>query len=157
METLIIIIGVVLNILGVIGCIAPALPGPPLNYITLLLIHYSGYPFSNKFLFIWLGITILITALDYILPLMGAKFYGVSNKGIWGSFIGMVIGIIFFPPFGMILGLLIGAIIGELIAGKQDSEALRSGMVTFLLSMFMIIAKLAVSGIMMFYFVRQVW
>jgi uncharacterized protein YqgC (DUF456 family) len=100
-------------------------------------------------------LTIVITILDYVLPVWGAKRYKASNHGIWGSIIGMLIGMIFFPPWGMILGLLFGAVIGELIAGKKNSEAFKVGIVTFIASLIMIIAKLILSGIMTFYFMLE--
>ena len=95
----------------------------------------------------------MVTVLDYVLPLFGANVYTASGYGIWGSIIGMIVGTIFFPPFGMILGLLIGAVAGELIAGKEGSEAMKVGAVTFITSLLMIVVKLAVSGIMTYYFI----
>jgi uncharacterized protein YqgC (DUF456 family) len=145
-----------LSVAGLIGCIIPALPGPPLNYVAILLIHFTGLAeFSNRFLITYLLLNIAVVIFDYVLPVYGAKFYGASRKGIWGSIIGLVIGLFFFPPFGMILGVLIGAVIGELIAGKNESEALKAGFATFIASLIMIVAKLILSGLMTFYFVKE--
>lgn len=155
-EVVVIIIGVLLSVTGLIGCIIPALPGPPLNYVAILLIHFTGLAeFSNRFLIIYLLLNIAVVIFDYALPVYGAKFYGASKKGIWGSIIGLVIGLFFFPPFGVILGVLIGAVIGELIAGKNESEALKAGIATFVASLIMIVAKLILSGLMTFYFVKE--
>lgn len=155
-EVVVIIIGVLLSVAGLIGCIIPALPGPPLNYVAILLIHFTGLAeFSNRFLITYLLLNIAVVIFDYVLPVYGAKFYGASRKGIWGSIIGLVIGLFFFPPFGMILGVLIGAVIGELIAGKNESEALKAGFATFIASLIMIVAKLILSGLMTFYFVKE--
>lgn len=156
-EIIVIVIGSLFSILGIIGCIFPALPGPPLNYIALLLIHFTGiYEFTTTFLIVYLIINIVVQALDYVLPVYGAKRYGASKKGIWGSVIGIVLGFFFFPPFGVILGALIGAVAGELIAGKKESEAMRAGFATFIASLIMMVAKLALSVIMTFYFVKGV-
>lgn len=156
-EIIIIIVGSLFSILGIIGCIFPALPGPPLNYIALLLIHFTGInEFTTTFLIVYLIINIIVQALDYVLPVYGAKRYGASKKGIWGSVIGMILGFFFFPPFGVILGALIGAVAGELIAGKKESEAMRAGFATFIASLIMMVAKLALSVIMTFYFVKGV-
>lgn len=155
-EILVILIGAVLSLLGLLGCLLPALPGPPLNYVAILLIHFTGLAeFSTSFLVLYLLLNIAIIVLDYVLPVYGAKFYGASKKGIWGSILGLIIGTLFFPPFGMILGVLIGAIVGELIAGKSESEAMRAGLATFVASLVMIVAKLVLSGIMTFYFVKE--
>lgn len=156
-EIIVIVIGSLFSILGIIGCIFPALPGPPLNYIALLLIHFTGInEFTTTFLIVYLIINIIVQALDYVLPVYGAKRYGASKKGIWGSVIGMILGFFFFPPFGVILGALIGAVAGELIAGKKESEAMRAGFATFIASLIMMVAKLALSVIMTFYFVKGV-
>ncbi len=157
-EILIVIVGAVLSLLGIIGCVFPALPGPPLNYIALLVIHFAGiYEFSTRFLVIYLIINIVIQVLDYVLPVYGAKKYGASRKGIWGSVIGIILGFFFFPPFGVILGALIGAVAGELIAGKSESAALRAGMATFIASLIMLVAKLVLAVLMTFYFVKGVF
>ena len=156
LETGLIIVSFLIAIAGIIGCIIPAVPGPPLNFISLLILELAiEVAFSFEFFIIWGIITIVVTVLDYVLPLFGAKAYKASSYGIWGSIIGMILGTIFFPPFGMILGLLLGAVAGELIAGKEGSEALKVGSVTFITSLFMIVVKLAASGVMTYYFVAR--
>jgi len=155
-ETTLIILALLIAIVGLVGCIIPAIPGPPLNFISLLILELAiEDAFSMEFYITWGVITIAVTVLDYVLPILGAKVYKASGYGIWGSIIGMIVGTIFFPPFGMILGLLIGAIVGELIAGKKGSEAVRVGGVTFIASLLMIVVKLAVSGIMTYYFISR--
>ncbi len=155
-ETILIIFGLLIAVVGLIGCIIPAIPGPPLNFLSLVILELAiENAFPMDFYFLWGGITIVLTFLDYILPIMGAKVYKASSYGIWGSIIGMILGILFFPPFGMILGLFIGAVLGELIAGKKEWEALKIGTVTFAASMLMIFIKLALSGIMTFYFIKR--
>jgi len=103
-----IVIGFILNIIGIIGVILPALPGVVLNYSALILLYISkGQAGINIDLLIVFGLlTVLVSSLDYILPLLGAKKYGASRMGIYGSALGMIIGILFFPPFGIIFGLL---------------------------------------------------
>jgi uncharacterized protein YqgC (DUF456 family) len=155
-EVILIILGLLIAIVGIVGCIIPAVPGPPLNFISLLVLELAiEDAFSTEFYIIWAVITIVVTVLDYVLPLFGAKVYKASGYGIWGSIIGMIVGTIFFPPFGMILGLLIGAIAGELMAGKKGSQALKVGSVTFITSLLMILVKLAASGVMTYYFVAR--
>jgi uncharacterized protein len=155
-ETLLIIIGLIIAFVGLIGCVIPAIPGPPLNFLALVILELAiDDAFTSDFFILWGIITIVVTVLDYVLPIMGAKVYRASSFGIWGSIIGMIIGILFFPPFGMILGLFVGAVLGELIAGKEEWQALKVGTVTFVASMLMILAKLAVSGIMTFYFIKR--
>jgi len=155
-EVIVIIVGLLIAIVGLIGCVVPAIPGPPLNFLSLVILEIGiEDAFSSEFFITWGIITVVVTVLDYVLPVWGAKVYRSSKFGIWGSIIGMILGIIFFPPFGMILGLFAGAVLGELIAGKEHWEALKVGTVTFVASILMILVKLAVSGIMTYYFVER--
>ena len=126
LEIILISLGLIIAIVGLIGCIVPGLPGPPLNLLSLVLLEIAtGGTYSLNFYIIWGLITIATIVLDYVFPVFSAKKFKASNYGIWGSVIGMIIGIIFFPPFGMILGLLAGAILGELLSGKKGAEAMK--------------------------------
>ncbi|MCJ7657369.1 MAG: DUF456 domain-containing protein [Candidatus Atribacteria bacterium] len=154
MEFVLILIGIICIIIGIIGCIFPAIPGPPLGYAALILLQLAKEEpvFSKSFLVRFAILTVIVSLMDYFLPLLGAKLYGTSKYGIWGAIIGMITGIIFFPPFGMILGVFIGAILGELIAGKENSMALKAGMVTFIGSIIALFIRLSLSLVMAFYF-----
>lgn len=155
-ELVIVITGALLSLAGIIGCLLPFLPGPPLNYIAILLIHFTGIAeFSTQFLITFLLLNIAVIIFDYILPVYGAKNYGASRKGIWGSIIGLIVGGFVFPPFGIIIGALVGAVIGELIAGKSNSEALRTGFATFVASILMIAVKLILAASLTFYYVQS--
>ena len=149
-----VITGIILNIVGIIGVILPALPGVVLNYTALILLYISKGEdkFSLQILIVFGVITLLVTSLDYILPLLGAKKYGASRIGIWGAALGMIIGLFFFPPFGIIFGLLIGSFTGELIAGKNQSQAFKAGFATFLGSLTSIVIKLLLAIVMTVYF-----
>lgn len=154
MEFILILLGIICIIIGIIGCIFPAVPGPPLSYAALILLQFAKEEavFSKSFLVKFAIFTVIVSLVDYFLPLMGAKLYGATKYGIWGAIIGMIIGIIFFPPLGMILGVLIGAIVGELIAGKENSIALKAGIATFIGSVIAVFIKLSLSVVMAFYF-----
>ena len=156
LSIVLIILGIGLAVIGIIGCIVPGLPGPPLNYLSLILVQIINHDaFTTKFL-IWFGaVTVVVYLLDYILPILGAKLFNASKYGIWGSIIGMIIGIFFFPPYGLILGVLFGAIIGELLAGKNHSEALRVGFASFAASMLVMVIKLALSFTLTVYFFKS--
>ncbi len=151
---MLIIIGIILNIIGIIGVVLPALPGIVLNYIALILLYIvkGEAEFGLRILIVFGVLTVSVTLLDYILPLLGARKYGASRIGVWGAVVGMLVGIVFFPPFGIIFGLLIGAFIGEMLAGKEHSQALRAGFATFLGSLTSIVVKLALSIVMTIYF-----
>lgn len=156
LEIILISLGLIIAIIGLIGCIVPGIPGPPLNLVSLLLLEIAtGGSYSINFYFTWGLITVATIILDYIFPIISAKKFKASNYGIWGSIIGMIIGIVFFPPFGMITGLFLGAILGELIAGRKGADAMKVGLVTFFSSLLMIVFKFAASAMMTYYFVAE--
>lgn len=151
-----IVLGALLQVVGLVGCVMPWLAGPPFNFIGLILLSIAkGWqPFSPAFLVVMGGLTAVTMVLDYAMPLAGARRFGASKRGFWGAFIGMLVGAFVFPPFGLILGAFVGAVLGELSAGKNESSALRAGWGVFVGMMAAMALKLVVSGIMTFYFVR---
>lgn len=157
MDWIWISLGILLTIAGIAGCILPLIPGPPLSYIALLLLlAVDEQTFPPRFLIIWLLITVIVTMMDYYVPVWGTKKFGGSRKGIWGATIGLIVGIFFFPPFGMIAGPFLGAFFGELIEGKDTRAALRSGFGSFIGFVAGTVMKLTVSIIMAFFFFRAI-
>jgi len=151
---ILIITGIILNILGIIGIVVPALPGIILNYLALFLLYISrGEEVIGLSALIMFGLlTLLVALLDYILPLAGTKKLGASRTGIIFAVIGMITGMIFFPPLGIFFGLLIGAFVGELIAGKSQSQAFKAGFVTFLGILTSMVVKLMLAIVMTVYY-----
>jgi uncharacterized protein len=156
MTTVLITLSLLCLIIGLIGCIVPSIPGPPVSYCALLLLHAaSDVPlFSAATLITFFILTLSITVLEYAVPLMGARLYGASKYGMWGSIAGMLIGVIFFPPFGMIAGILLGAIIGELIGGYSSAKALRSGFFSFVATITVMVLKFSTSVLMTYVYIR---
>ncbi|MFV0592973.1 MAG: DUF456 domain-containing protein [Draconibacterium sp.] len=155
MDFLLIFFGALFMIAGIAGCVLPIIPGPPLSYIGLLLLHFtSRYQFSTRFLIIWAIITVVVYAIDYMIPIWGTKRFGGSKRGVWGSLIGLVIGLFFFPPLGIIIGPFAGAVIGELTAGHDHKLALKSGFGSFVGFLLGTLMKLIVSGLMTWHFVK---
>jgi len=159
LEGVTIVIGSILMLLGLAGSILPILPGPPLSFIGLFLLallkHFSP-PLTPTLVIILAIVTIIVTVMDYIIPLMGAKRYGASKWGVWGSVLGMAIGI-FWSPFAMVVGAFIGAVVVEWLIGKNKGEALRAGWGVVMGTLFATILRLGVSGMMTYYFVLALW
>lgn len=144
---------------GLIGCIFPIIPGPPLSFLSLIILSYAKNwePFSATFLIITAGLTLFVTASDYVIAAIGAKKHGASKMGIRGSILGMIVGILFFPPWGMFLGGIAGALAGELFAGKGGREALRAGWGVFLGNIMGIGLKMAFCGTMLFFYIKEMF
>ena len=160
METFIGILALVLGLVGIIGSVAPGLPGPPLSWLGMLVLYIwgggangAGEPMTMSFLLVWLAVVIVVSILDYFVPAYFTKVTGGSKYGGWGAIAGLFIGLIF-PPVGMILGSLIGAFAGELLfAGKDTATSLKSAFGAFLGFMFGTGIKLICAAVMLFYLV----
>lgn len=122
MDYILVIIGLLFMLVGVVGSLLPALPGLPLSWVGLLLLYLSPNIEPNYWVLgITLIITILISIADYVIPAQGTKRFGGSKYGIWGTNIGLVVGIFAPIPFGFIIGPFAGALIGELLYDKKDT------------------------------------
>ncbi|MDD3877107.1 MAG: DUF456 domain-containing protein [Bacteroidales bacterium] len=133
MDSIFIILGIFFLIIGIIGAIVPVIPGPPLSYLGMLLFHFSSkVSFSTEMLIFYAVLMIVVTVIDYVIPVYGTKKMGGSNYGVWGATIGLMIGLFFFPPLGLIIGPFVGAFIGEIIKGKSNKIALKSAFGSFL-------------------------
>lgn len=152
------ILGVILALLGVIGSLVPALPGPTLSFISLLILYFvKGSEVFPTSLLIIFGMTMFILVLlDYLAPIFGAKMFGATRKGVVGACIGGLLGIFLFPPFGVFVGSFLGAVMAELLGGKQIEKALRAGVGTFLGSIFVLISQTIFSIVVVIYFLLKV-
>ncbi len=146
-------------VVGVTGCFLPIIPGPPISFISLLLLEFTQKsPLDSDTLWTWGLITAAVTALDYIVPVYGTKKFGGTKRGVWGSTIGLVIGLFFFPPFGIIIGPFVGAFLGEMSTGKSTNKAaLRSAFGSFIGFLVGTLLKLIASGWMAWLFVKYVF
>ena len=157
MDIILIIIGFVFLVVGIIGCILPGIPGPPLAYVSLIFHEFtSAEPFDSNFMMYWAAIVVVVTLLDYFVPIWGTKQFGGTKYGMWGSIIGLIIGI-FTGPWGVVIGSFLGAYIGELIGGMRNEKALRAGLGAFLGFVAGTIMKFTVSLIIGFYFFVELW
>lgn len=158
LEIIIDILAIILALVGIAGCIIPALPGPPLTYASLLLLylfnnHDNGI--SGRFMIVWIAIVAAVSILDYVLQPYFTKITGGSKLAVRYSIAGMVAGMIFFPPFGIIAGSFIGALIAELVVNKKPLQnSLLAAFGAFLGFIFGTGLKLAASFTMLYYIIR---
>ncbi|MCO5233501.1 MAG: DUF456 domain-containing protein [Chitinophagales bacterium] len=163
MDALIITLGIILLIIGYVSCILPPLPGPPVAYLSLVLLHITisniKYP---TYILVALGIScILVTILDNFVAIWGTHKFGGTKAGVRGSVIGMLIGIFILTPFmgfmSVIVGPILGAIVGELISGQNLQVAFKSGMGSFIGFFLGLGMKLIVTTIIAFYFFKEIF
>ncbi|MEA3462941.1 MAG: DUF456 domain-containing protein [Bacteroidota bacterium] len=161
MDITLAVLGTALVLIGFIGSILPVIPGPPISWAGLLLLKWTGFvsdhgqAYENA-LWILLFFVILVTILDYVVPIMGTKKYGGSKRGVWGATIGVVVGL-FFGPLGIIIGPFLGAYIGEITTGKKEKDALRAAWGSFVGFLLGVGLKLMVCGAILFFFIRYLF
>jgi uncharacterized protein YqgC (DUF456 family) len=152
MDNFLIVFSGMLVLTGLFGCIFPKLPGTPLCYLGIILLHYSTITEFSTFFFIKWGIfVIIVQGLDYLIPTWGKRKFGGSTKGVWGSLIGMLVGL-YFGTSGIISGAIAGAFIGELFAGKESNDAIHKAFSSFVFFILGTISQLIVAGGLLFYY-----
>lgn len=157
MDVIWIILGALFILGGMVGSVAPLLPGPPLAYVGFLVVQLKNDPpFTLTFMLVWAGIVIMVSILEYLIPVYGTKKLGGSKYGILGCTIGLFAGV-WFGPWGIILGPFVGAFLGELIASNQSNQALKAAFGSFIGFLFSTLLKLVVCVVMAWYFVTALW
>lgn len=139
METLIIILAVTAGIIGIAGSILPGLPGTPFSWIGMLILYIwgsgtngAGEPMSTQTLIIWGLVVVIVSVVDYIVPMYFTKITGGSKYAERGALIGLVAGIIL-TPIGMIAGSFLGAFLAELLYAKKDpTSSLKAAIGSFI-------------------------
>jgi uncharacterized protein YqgC (DUF456 family) len=157
-SVLLVGLGVLLLLAGFAGCILPMLPGPPLAYVALFCVTIDrGWAVYTTLEIVLLGVLMaLVTVVDLLLPVLGAKKHGASRAGVWLSVAGLVVGTFLFPPFGFLLGAFAGALAGELLAGK-GARAMRPAWGVFVATLAGVGLKLACCAVLAWYFAVGVW
>lgn len=160
MSVVLIILAILAGIIGIAGSILPGLPGPPISWAGLLILHLwgngtdaAGNPMTTKFLLIWLVITIVVCIIDYVVPAYFTRITGGSRAAGRGAIIGLIVGM-FVPPVGIILGTLGGAFLAEfLVARKNGWESTKSAIGALMGFFFGTGIKLIASGLMMYHII----
>ena len=161
MDITLAILGIILVFIGFFGSFLPVIPGPPISWAGFLLLKWTGYIEENLegydlVLWVLLFFVVLVTILDYVVPIWGTKKYGGSKRGIWGATIGVIVGL-FFGPLGIIIGPFLGAYIGEITSGKKEREALKAAWGSFVGFMMGVGLKFMTCAAILFFFLRQLF
>jgi len=129
----------VIMLVGLAGCIVPAIPGLPIVWLGALFYAWQ----TNFQVFGWPLLALLFvimlvgTTASIWMGALGARKGGAS---LWSSALGLVLGVIglfVFSLIGMIVGSLLGVILGELIRHRdwrRVLEASRGYLVSWALS-----------------------
>jgi uncharacterized protein YqgC (DUF456 family) len=116
-------------LVGLVGCVVPALPGPPLILAAAVAhrLYFGAQGVGNWALAFLVGLTLFSLLLDYLATLYGAKKMGATWRGMLGAALGVIVGLFFGLP-GVIMGPFLGATALELTAGRQLRESAQAGL-----------------------------
>ena len=158
MEILWWFITIVLFALGVIGTVAPFLPGTAIIFAAAFIHRIVLGPEKSVG---WgtIGVLALLTVVSYVFDFLGAsfgaKYFGATKWGTFGAIIGALVGL-FFGIIGLFVGPVIGALAGEFMAGKRMIDAGRAGWGSLLGNIGGMIAKLVLALAMVMIFLANV-
>jgi uncharacterized protein YqgC (DUF456 family) len=144
-------------LLGLVGSILPALPGPPIVLIAAVVhrLIFGQHSASALVLIFLLILTLISLVLDHLAGAYGAKRFGATWRGIVGAFVGGIVGLFFSIP-GIIIGPFVGAMLFELMGGHKIDKASRAGLGATLGIFAGIIGKCIVCVVMMILFTVNV-
>jgi uncharacterized protein len=143
---------------GLIGTIAPVLPGTTI-ILAAAIIHRvilgAEKSISWKTIVALVLLTLLSYFFDFLGSYLGAKYFGATKWGAFGAILGALVGL-FFGIIGLFAGPVIGAVAGEFIGGKRMIDAGRAGWGSLLGNVGAMVAKLIIALAMISIFLINV-
>lgn len=118
-----------------------------------------------SFLAVMAFVAVVITVLDYVVPIWGTKKFGGTKAGVRGSTIGLIVSMFVLPvlgitigPFGLLgvlAGPFVGAYLGEMLGGTSTEAALKSAFGSFVGFLAGTLMKLAYGIVVAVYLVKD--
>lgn len=153
-PTLLWVLSIALILVGLAGIVLPALPGTFLVLGGILLGAWID-DFTRVGWLALAAITVLAVLawlMDYVSAMLGAKRAGASRQAVIGAAAGTVAGI-FLGLVGVLFMPLVGAAAGEYLARRNQQQAVRVGIATWLGLMAGMLAKFVLAFMMIGIFV----
>jgi hypothetical protein len=146
MELLWWVVTIVLFAVGLIGTIAPVLPGTTIILAAAVIHRIMLGPEKSvgwRSIIVLVLLTLATYAIDILGGYFGAKYFGATKWGTFGAILGALVGL-FFGILGLFVGPVIGAIAGEFVAGKRMIDAGRAGWGSLLGNLGAMVGKLVI-------------
>ena len=171
MDLALIIIWFIVIWLGIIGDFLPIIPGPIMSYLALVLLQIADKAFSTEFMIIMAIVCVIITTVDYIVPVIWTKKMWWTKRWTRWSTIWLIIWIIVLPilwitiwQFGLIWlfgGPFVWAYLWEKLYQKHkkqkvnDKKALKAAFGSFLWFVSGVLLKLIYTIVVAIYFIPK--
>jgi len=139
---------------GLAGTVLPVLPGTALVLGGIVLGAWIDdfTRVGTGTLSVIALLAVLAWLLDYVAGMLGAKKAGASRQALVGAAIGTVVGL-FMGLVGVLFMPLVGAAIGEYLARKDQAQALKVGVATWVGIMVGLVSKVVIAFVMIGIFV----
>ena len=143
-----------LIVIGLLGTVLPALPGTVLVLGGIVLGAWIDdfTRVGTTTLVVVAVLAVLAWVLDYAAGLMGAQRAGASRQALVGAALGTVLGL-FMGLVGVLFMPLVGAAAGEYLARRDQKNAMKVGLATWLGIMVGLIAKVVIAFVMVGIFI----
>ncbi|MBU6188947.1 MAG: DUF456 family protein [Betaproteobacteria bacterium] len=134
---------------GLVGTVMPALPGPPLVLLGILLAAWIDRfaKISGLVCAVISVLALAAIAIDWIAGAMGARRVGASKWAVIGATVGAILGVLS-GFWGLLFMPLAGAAIGEFVARQDLLRAGQVGLATWVGMLLGTVAKLAIVAMM---------
>ncbi|GAA6748551.1 DUF456 domain-containing protein [Thermus brockianus] len=148
-------------VLWVAGVFLTPLPFVPATLVILFaaFLHELLVGFRELSLWLWLGLgvlALLAMTLDNLAALWGAKRYGAGRAGLWGAFLGGILGL-FLGVVGVLVLPFLLAWLFEYLSGRKPEEALRAAWGTLVGLMGGVVAKVFLHLAMGLWVIRAIF
>jgi len=141
------VVTIILFAVGLIGTIAPVLPGTTIILAAAVIHRIMLGPEKSigwRTIIVLVLLTLATYAIDILGGYFGAKYFGATKWGTFGALVDALVGL-FFGIVGLFVGPVIGAIAGEFIAGKRMIDAGRAGWGSLLGNLGAMLGKLVIA------------
>lgn len=153
MDTFLIVLSGLFIIGGLIGCLTSKLPGTPLCYLGIIILHFCSIAEFTVSFFIRAGIIVIaVQGMNGVINNWGERTFGIEKKGIWGSLIGMFTGL-YFGTWGIVSGCITGAFIGEFISSKNNKLMDQKKIGAFLSFFLGTVTQFIVVGVLLYHYI----
>ncbi|MFO7952139.1 MAG: DUF456 domain-containing protein [Bacillota bacterium] len=156
-DIIAIIIVSIFFLASLVGTVLPMIPEAPFMVVGIVIYGLIA-GFDELSLYFFIGQIILALAIigvDYLTTAIGSQYFGGSKAAMWGSVVGLLVGLLFFP-IGLLIGPFLGAALAEFFFGRRTDQAIRSGVGASLGFWFAFPLKLILKGIMIGWFFTRI-